>query len=37
MSNVIIFNFKKDFSINQQQYTLWHDTWEVYVGRFANP
>jgi len=37
MSNVIIFNFKKDFSINQQQqYTLWHDAWEVYVGRFAN-
>ena len=37
MTNVIVFNFKKDFSINrQQQYTLWHDTWEVYVGRFAN-
>jgi hypothetical protein len=35
---VIVFNFKKDFSINQQQqYTLWHDSWEVYVGRFANP
>jgi CHAP domain-containing protein len=38
MTNVIVFNFKKDFSINQQQqYTLWHDAWEVYVGRFANP
>jgi surface antigen/cell division septation protein DedD len=38
MSNVNVFNFKKDFSINQlQQYTLWHDSWEVYVGRFANP
>jgi hypothetical protein len=37
MSNVIILDFKKDFSINeQQQYTLWHDDWEVYVGRFAN-
>ena len=37
MANVIVFNFKKDFSINkQQQYTLWHDAWEVYVGRFAN-
>jgi hypothetical protein len=37
MSNVIIFDFKKDFSINEhQQYTLWHDDWEVYVGRFAN-
>ncbi len=38
MTNVIVFNFKKDFSLNrQQQYTLWHDAWEVYVGRFANP
>jgi len=38
LSNVMVFNFKKDFSINQQQqYTLWHDSWEVYVGRFANP
>jgi CHAP domain len=37
MTNVMVFNFKKDFSINQQQqYTLWHDAWEVYVGRFAN-
>jgi hypothetical protein len=37
MSNVIIFDFKKDFSINEkQQYTLWHDDWEVYVGRFTN-
>jgi surface antigen len=36
--NVMIFDFKKDFSINQQQqYTLWHDSWEVYAGRFANP
>jgi hypothetical protein len=38
MANVIVLNFKKDFSINQQQqYTLWHDAWEVYVGRFVNP
>ncbi len=38
MTNVIVFNFKHDFRINQQQqYTLWHDAWEVYVGRFANP
>jgi hypothetical protein len=38
MRNVMIFDFKKDFSINQQQqYTLWHDSWEVYAGRFANP
>jgi len=38
LRNVIVFNFKKNFSINQQQqYTLWHDTWEVYVGRFVNP
>jgi hypothetical protein len=38
LSNVMVFNFNKDFSINQQQqYTLWHDSWEVYVGRFANP
>jgi hypothetical protein len=37
MTNVIVFNFNKDFNINQQQqYTLWHDAWEVYVGRFAN-
>ncbi len=38
MKNVMVIDFKKDFSINrQQQYTLWHDSWEVYVGRFANP
>jgi hypothetical protein len=35
--NVLVFDFNTDFSINQQQqYTLWHDAWEVYVGRFAN-
>ena len=38
MPNVIVFSFNKNFSMNhQQQYTLWHDAWEVYVGRFANP
>jgi CHAP domain len=38
LKNVIAFTFKKDFSINQQQqYTLWHDSWEVYVGRLVNP
>jgi hypothetical protein len=36
--NIRVFNFKNNFSINQeQQYTLWHDAWEVYIGRFANP
>ncbi len=38
MMNVMAFTFNKDFSLNQQQqYTLWHDAWEVYVGRFVNP
>jgi CHAP domain-containing protein len=38
MSNVIVLDFQKDFRINQQQqYTLWHDSWEVYIGRFVNP
>ncbi|MGZ3630244.1 MAG: CHAP domain-containing protein [Ktedonobacteraceae bacterium] len=38
LRNIFVFNFRKNFSINQQQqYTLWHDTWEVYVGRFVNP
>ena len=37
MSNVIVLNFNKHFSIaSKQVYTLWHDSWEVYVGRFAN-
>ena len=37
MSNVLVFDFKKDFTLNQQQrYTLWHNSWEVYVGRFTN-
>jgi hypothetical protein len=38
MSNILVFNFKNNFSISQEQrYTLWHNAWEVYVGRFANP
>ena len=37
MSNVIVLNFNKHFSIaSKQVYTLWHDSWEVYVGRFGN-
>jgi CHAP domain len=33
--NVALVSFKSDFSINQQQeYTLMHDSWEVYIGRF---
>ena len=35
--NVVLVSFKSDFSINQQQeYTLMHDSWEVYIGRFNN-
>ncbi len=33
--NVVLVSFKSDFSIDQQQeYTLMHDSWEVYIGRF---
>jgi len=33
--NILLVSFKSDFSINQQQeYTLMHDSWEVYIGRF---
>src|SRR5260370_123183 len=36
--NIFVFDFKKDFSIDQeQQYTLSNNSWEVYVGRFVNP
>ncbi len=36
--NVVLVSFKSDFSINQQQeYTLMHGSWEVYIGRFDNP
>ncbi len=34
-ANIMLLDFNADFSIRQQQqYTLWHDSWEVYVGRF---
>lgn len=37
-ANILVLDFNKDFSVHvQQQYTLWHANWEVYVGRFANP
>ncbi len=36
-ANILVLDFNKDFSVHvQQQYTLWHANWEVYVGRFAN-
>jgi hypothetical protein len=36
-ANIRVLDFNKDFSIRfQQRYTLWHGSWEVYVGRFAN-
>jgi hypothetical protein len=35
-ANVYVIDFNKDFSLRrQQQYTLWHANWEVYVGRFS--
>lgn len=35
LPNVVLVSFKSDFSINQQQeYTLMHNSWEVYIGRF---
>jgi len=35
--NIELVSFKSDFSIKQQQqYTLMHDSWEVYIGRFVN-
>jgi CHAP domain len=38
LPNVVLVSFKSDFSINQQQeYTLMHDSWEVYIGRFDGP
>src|SRR5260221_528352 len=36
--NIFVLDFKKDFSIDQeQQYTLSNNSWEVYIGRFVNP
>lgn len=35
-ANILVLDFNQDFSIRQQQqYSLWHANWEVYVGRFA--
>jgi hypothetical protein len=35
-ANIILLDFNQNFSIRQQQnFTLWHANWEVYVGRFA--
>jgi hypothetical protein len=37
-ANILLLDFNKDFSVRvQQQYTLWHANWEVYVGHFAGP
>lgn len=37
LPNVVLVSFKSDFSIKQQQeYTLMHDSWEIYIGRFDN-
>lgn len=31
----MLLDFNADFSVRQQQlYTLWHDSWEVYIGHF---
>ena len=36
-ANILVVDFNKDLSVNvQQQYTLWHANWEVYVGHFVN-
>ena len=35
--NIMLLSFTSDLHIKQQQtYTLMHDSWEVYVGRFVN-
>jgi hypothetical protein len=36
--NILLVSFNSDFSVDEQQeYTLMHDSWEVYIGRFDNP
>ena len=36
-ANILVLDFNNDFSVHvEQQYTLWHANWEVYVGRFAS-
>jgi hypothetical protein len=35
-ANIYVLDFNPDFSIRHQaRYTLWHASWEVYVGRFG--
>lgn len=35
--NILLLSFTSDLHIKQQQaYTLMHDSWEVYIGRFAS-
>ena len=37
-ANVVVMDFNPDLTLHvQQDYTLWHANWEVYVGRFAGP
>ncbi len=36
-ANAVILDFNADFSVRHiQQYTQWHNSWEVYVGRFKS-
>jgi CHAP domain len=36
-ANIKLLDFNSNFTIrDQQQYDLWHSSWEVYVGRFAS-
>lgn len=36
-ANAVILDFNADLSVRHiQQYTQWHNSWEVYVGRFKN-
>lgn len=36
-ANIQVLDFDKNLNVNHvQQYTLWHNSWEVYVGRFVS-
>ncbi len=36
-ANAVILDFNADLSVRHiQQYTQWHNSWEVYIGRFKN-
>ncbi len=36
-ANAVILNFNTDLNVHHiQQYTQWHNSWEVYVGRYTN-